>query len=164
MFQTNPEWVGPFSNAKILFVLINLHRWWPTWVKTVYKPVKFSWIFFRKLINLAKKVKHNLKHAKKTKTCRKVAEQLVAKPNRDQCGFLFPPLTSLRHNEAFANFKSKYWNIPRFLKTGLEKFYSFYYLAILNNKKIIQRQIKSLYLTPGNKLKVPRSSFTLVQI
>ena len=44
---------------------------------------------------------------KKSKLAEKCAEQLVAKPNRDQRVFLFPPLTSLRHNEAFANFKSK---------------------------------------------------------
>ena len=61
-----------FLMQKFFLVLINLHRWWPTWVKTLYKPVKFSWIFFRKLINVAKKVKHNLKNAKKIKTCRKV--------------------------------------------------------------------------------------------
>ena len=99
--------LDPFLMLKFFFVLIHLHRWWPTWVKTLYKPVQFSWIFFRKLINVVKKVKHNLKNAKKIKTCRKVADQLVAKPNRDQRVFLFPPLTSLRQNEAFANFKSK---------------------------------------------------------
>ena len=46
---------------------------------------------------------------------------------------------------------------PGFLKSGLE----FYYLAIFKKQcKIIQRPIKSLYLTPDSKLVVPRSSFT----
>ena len=79
-----------------------------TWVKMLYKPVQFSWVFFRKLINVANKVKNNLKNAKKNQNLPKSCEQLVAKPNRDQCVFLFPPLTSLRYKEASANFKSKY--------------------------------------------------------
>ena len=42
-------------------------------------------------------------------------------------------------------------------ESGLE----FYYLAIFKKQcKIIQRPIKSLYLTPDSKLVVPRSSFT----
>ena len=46
---------------------------------------------------------------------------------------------------------------PGFLKSGLE----FYYLAIFKKQcKIIQRPIKSLYLTPDSKLVVARSSFT----
>ena len=42
--------------------------------------LEISWLFFRKVINVAKKVKNNFKNAKKMKSCRKVAEQLVAKP------------------------------------------------------------------------------------
>ena len=41
--------------------------------------------------------------------------------------------------------------IPGFLKTGLETSWQF------QTKKVIQRPIKSLYLTPGSKLMVPRS-------
>ena len=48
---------------------------------------------------LKKKVTENFK------SCRKVPEQLVAKPNRDPRAFLFLPLTSLRHKEASADFK-----------------------------------------------------------
>ena len=50
----------------------------------------------------------------------------------------------------------KFLYIPAVLKTGLAKqINSFYNLAILKQQKIIQRLIKSLYLTPGSKLAVP---------
>ena len=54
-----------------------------------YKPVELSQLFFRKLINVTKKVKKELKMLKKSKvaenfkSCRNVAEQLVAKPSRE---------------------------------------------------------------------------------
>ena len=64
--------LDPFLMLRFFFVVIHLHRWWPTWVKTLYKPVQFSWIFFRKLINVVKMVKHNLKNAKKSKLAEKL--------------------------------------------------------------------------------------------
>ena len=55
-----------------------------------------------------------------------------------------------------------FYYITGFLKTVLvKKINSFYYLAInLKQQKIIQRPIKSLSLTPGSKLEVPRSIST----
>ena len=54
-----------------------------------------------------------------------------------------------------------FYNITGFLKTVLvKKINSFYYLAINLKQKIIQRPIKSLSLTPGSKLEVPRSIST----
>ena len=47
--------------------------------------------------------------------------------------------------------------IPGFLKTGLEKISTHSTSWQFQTKKVIQRPIKSLYLTPGSKLMVPRS-------
>ena len=47
--------------------------------------LEISWLFFRKVKNVAKKVKNNFKNAKKMKSWRKVAEQLVAKPIAKLC-------------------------------------------------------------------------------
>ena len=47
--------------------------------------------------------------------------------------------------------------IPGFLKTGLEKISIHSTSWQFQTKKLIQRPIKSLYLTPGSKLMVPRS-------
>ena len=48
--------------------------------------------------------------------------------------------------------------IPGLLKTGLEKnINSFSTSWQFQTKKLIQRPTKSLYLTPGSKLMVPRS-------
>ena len=47
--------------------------------------LEISWLFFRKVVNVAKKVKNSLKNAKKMKNCPKVAEQLVAKPTAKLC-------------------------------------------------------------------------------
>ena len=46
--------------------------------------------------------------------------------------------------------------IPGFLKTGLEKISTHSTSWQFQTKKVIQRPIKSLYLTPGSKLMVPR--------
>ena len=50
--------------------------------------------------------------------------------------------------------------IPGFLKTGLEKISTHSTSWQFQTKKVIQRPIKSLYLTPGSKLMVPRSILT----
>ena len=47
--------------------------------------------------------------------------------------------------------------IPGFLKTGLEKISTHSTSWQFQTKKLLQRPIKSLYLTPGSKLMVPRS-------
>ena len=47
--------------------------------------LEISRLFFRKVVNVAKKVKNSLKNAKKMKNCPKVAEQLVAKPTAQLC-------------------------------------------------------------------------------
>ena len=47
------------------------------------------------------------------------------------------------------------WYKPRLLKTGLAKNQLILPLVNLKQWKIIQRLIKSLYLTPGSKLVVP---------
>ena len=47
--------------------------------------------------------------------------------------------------------------IPGFLKTGLEKISTHSTSWQFQTKKVIQRPIKSLYMTPGSKLMVPRS-------
>ena len=47
--------------------------------------------------------------------------------------------------------------MPGFLKTGLEKISIHSTSWQFQTKKLIQRPIKSLYLTPGSKLMVPRS-------
>ena len=48
-------------------------------------------------------------------------------------------------------------NIPGFLKTGLAKISTHSTTWQFKTTKLIQRPIKSLYLTPGSKLVVPRS-------
>ena len=48
-------------------------------------------------------------------------------------------------------------NIPGFLKTGLAKISTHSTTWQFKTTKLIQRPIKSLYLTPGSKLMVPRS-------
>ena len=47
--------------------------------------LEISWLFFRKVENVAIKVKNNFKNAKKMTSCQKVAEQLVAKPIAKLC-------------------------------------------------------------------------------
>ena len=47
--------------------------------------------------------------------------------------------------------------IPEFLKTGLAKISTHSTTWQFKTTKLIQRPIKSLYLTPGSKLMVPRS-------
>ena len=47
--------------------------------------------------------------------------------------------------------------IPGFLKTGLAKILTHSTTWQFKTTKLIQRPIKSLYLTPGSKLMVPRS-------
>ena len=47
--------------------------------------------------------------------------------------------------------------IPGFLKTGLEKISTYSASWQFETKKLIQKRIKSLYLTPRSKLMVPRS-------
>ena len=48
-------------------------------------------------------------------------------------------------------------NIPGFLKTGLAKISTHSTTWQFKTIKLVQRPIKSLYLTPGIKLMVPRS-------
>ena len=48
-------------------------------------------------------------------------------------------------------------SIPGFLKTGLAKISTHSTTWQFKTTKLIQRPIKSLYLTPGSKLMVPRS-------
>ena len=50
--------------------------------------------------------------------------------------------------------------IPGFLKTGLERISTHSTSSQFQTKKVIQRPIESLYLTPGSKLMVPRSILT----
>ena len=47
--------------------------------------------------------------------------------------------------------------MPGFMKTGLAKIRTHFTTWQLKTMKIVQRPIKSLYLTPGSKLMVPRS-------
>ena len=47
--------------------------------------------------------------------------------------------------------------LPGFLKTGLAKISTHSTTWQFKTTKLIQRPIKSLYLTPGSKLMVPRS-------
>ena len=48
-------------------------------------------------------------------------------------------------------------SIPRFLKTGLAKISTHSTTGQFKTTKLIQRPIKSLYMTPGSTLMVPRS-------
>ena len=47
--------------------------------------------------------------------------------------------------------------IPGFLKTGLAKMSTHSTTRQFKTTKLVQRLIKSIYLTPGSKLMIPRS-------
>ena len=47
--------------------------------------------------------------------------------------------------------------IPGFLKTGLAKISTHSTTWQFKTTKLVQRPIKSIYLTPGSKLMIPRS-------
>ena len=73
-------------------------------------------------------------------------------PIRRSLHLPYEPLEStLSHGNLF---------IPGFLKTGLAKISTHSTTWQFKTTKLLQRPIKSLYLTPGSKLVVPRSIAT----
>ena len=58
---------------------------------------------------------------------------------------------------AFMSNKANTKHLLKFLKTGLAKISTHYTTWQVKRIKLIQRPIKSLYMTPGNTLMVPRS-------
>ena len=60
-------------------------------------------------------------------------------------------------SQSSSHFLNKYTYIPGFLKTGLVKISTHSTTWQFKTTKLIQRPIKSLYLTPDSTLVVPRS-------